>query len=138
MLADKNIKLYSQPLSSISHPTPFVMTERQDDEAAIMERWHRTNTSVSITPMITEILDLPPSCVEFVPWNRSEDGPVDDHFFVVGTYNLQKEESQDKLSPEDMVTEADNEENKQSNMTPKKPQSRNGSLNLFNIRANKL
>ena len=36
-----------------------------------------------IQSYLTLILDSPPSCLEFVPLNKS-----DDHYFVVGTYSL--------------------------------------------------
>lgn len=59
-------------------------------------------------------LDLPPSCIEFCPAHPD--------YLVVGTYNLQKEES--------AVAEEPTQE------TVKKPQSRNGSLVVFRLAEN--
>ena len=68
--------------------------------------------SDSITPISKLVLDLPPSCIEFVPWVK--DARSNDEWFVVGTYELQKEEFGDKKSAG--------------------PQSRSGSLILFRLR----
>lgn len=59
----------------------------------------------------TLILDLPPSCIEFCP-------AYPDHF-VVGTYDLQKDDKDQ------------NEEG--GELTSKQPQTRNGSLILFRV-----
>ncbi|KAI1751103.1 hypothetical protein F4782DRAFT_204060 [Xylaria castorea] len=64
------------------------------------------------------ILDLPPSCIEFCPAHPD--------YFVVGTYNLQKEES--AAADEDDIS--DNEDNYE---TVKKTQNRNGSLVVFRL-----
>lgn len=69
----------------------------------------------NITRNDSTILELPPSCLEFSP--RYPD------YFVVGTYNLQKEDDLDDA--EDAETEVKDE--------PKKAQSRDGSLLLFKI-----
>ncbi|KAI8961874.1 hypothetical protein F5Y11DRAFT_324790 [Daldinia sp. FL1419] len=69
-----------------------------------------------ITPLKSLILDLPPSCIEFCPGHPD--------YFVVGTYNLQKDEETD---PE--VHTGDDEEQTQV----KKTQTRNGSLVLFRL-----
>ncbi|KAJ2975547.1 hypothetical protein NUW58_g3662 [Xylaria curta] len=66
----------------------------------------------------SHVLDLPPSCIEFCPAHPD--------YFVVGTYNLQKEES--TVADEDVVS--DNEDHSES---VKKPQSRNGSLVVFRL-----
>ena len=58
--------------------------------------------SNSIIPTCSKILDLPPSCIEFVPGFPK--------YFIVGTYNLQKDIDTGSL-----------------------PQSRTGSLSLFRI-----
>ncbi|KAI1130166.1 hypothetical protein F5Y10DRAFT_276290 [Nemania abortiva] len=63
-------------------------------------------------------LDLPPSCIEFCPAHP-------DHF-IIGTYNLQKEE------PE-TVSHDDISDNEDSHETVKKSQSRNGSLVVFRL-----
>jgi diphthamide biosynthesis protein 7 len=126
------------------------MTEQQQDETSIMERWYQINASKSITPMVAETLDLPPSCVEFVPWDRNTDKPVDDHWFVVGTYNLERDPEDEGHDIQDSVNVQNEEggsqggavdvenEAEESNVPPKKLQSRNGSLNLFRITGNKL
>ncbi|KAI1145877.1 hypothetical protein F4825DRAFT_442508 [Nemania diffusa] len=67
------------------------------------------------------VLDLPPSCIEFCPAHP-------DHF-VVGTYNLQKEEST-VVDNDDVSDDGDSYE------TVKKPQSRNGSLVVFRLADN--
>ncbi|KAI8950206.1 WD40-repeat-containing domain protein [Xylaria longipes] len=64
------------------------------------------------------VLDLPPSCIEFCPAHPD--------YFVVGTYNLQPEEST-------AVGEDDNSDNEDSYKTAKKPQNRNGSLVVFRL-----
>ncbi|KAI0409385.1 hypothetical protein F4802DRAFT_246703 [Xylaria palmicola] len=67
------------------------------------------------------VLDLPPSCVEFCPAHRS--------YFVVGTYNLQKEETTN-------VVKDDVSDSEDGHETVKKPQSRNGSLVVFRLAEN--
>ena len=64
------------------------------------------------------ILDLPPSCVEFVPFNHE--------LFVIGTYNL---ESNDINEPKLSIS-ADQE---QGAIVGKKSQSRSGSLLLYQL-----
>jgi len=91
----------------------------------------------------SQILDLAPSCVEFVP----PDGG-DDCYFIVGTYNLQKENVLQKEAVEDsgslpvsryrcLSALMHSEYLKRSGtylcQQNSKPQSRNGSLNLFKI-----
>ena len=71
-----------------------------------------TKYSESITPISKVVLDLPPSCIEFVPWQK--DLRSNREWFVVGTYELQKE---------------DFDETKSAG-----PQSRSGSLVLFRLR----
>ncbi|KAI1117782.1 WD40-repeat-containing domain protein [Nemania sp. NC0429] len=67
------------------------------------------------------VLDLPPSCIEFCPAHP-------DHF-VVGTYNLQKEDPTAAESGEISDGEGNYE-------TVKKPQSRDGSLVVFRLAEN--
>lgn len=62
----------------------------------------RQAASKNMDPIASQILDLPPSCIEFVPLNATE------QYFVVGTYNLHKEVEDSQKS-----------------------QSRDGSLKLF-------
>ncbi|KAI0441818.1 hypothetical protein F4803DRAFT_521792 [Xylaria telfairii] len=64
------------------------------------------------------ILDLPPSCIEFCPAHPD--------YFVIGTYNLQKEEPT-------AVEEDDVSNNEGGYETVKKPQNRNGSLVVFRL-----
>ncbi|OTA99491.1 hypothetical protein M426DRAFT_67687 [Hypoxylon sp. CI-4A] len=70
----------------------------------------------SIPPLKSLILDLPPSCIEFCP------GYPD--YFVVGTYNLQKEDNQAAVG---------DDEEQQQQQTGKSAQTRNGSLVLFRL-----
>ncbi|KAI2779344.1 hypothetical protein F4815DRAFT_473908 [Daldinia loculata] len=70
----------------------------------------------SITPLKSLTLDLPPSCIEFCPGHPD--------YFVVGTYNLQKEDNADTG-----VSSGDDQEQQQV----KKPQTRDGSLVLFKL-----
>ena len=70
--------------------------------ATKLQQMDPSKFSKAITPICSTTIDLPPSCIEFVP------GYPD--FFVVGTYNLQKEVDTGSL-----------------------PQSRTGSLNLLRI-----
>lgn len=69
-------------------------------------------------------LDLPPSCMQFCP--------QDPAFFVVGTYNLQKEQG---FSGQDSkaIEQPDDEQPVQ-----KKTQNRNGSLIVFALNGDKM
>ncbi|KAI1411518.1 hypothetical protein F5Y13DRAFT_55283 [Hypoxylon sp. FL1857] len=69
----------------------------------------------SIKPLRSLTLDLPPSCVEFCPGHPD--------YFVVGTYNLQKQTDTDA----DVATEDDEEQQQRR----KAIQTRDGSLVLF-------
>ena len=81
------------------------------------------SASSNVAPIGSIILDLPPSCIEFVPRQKDEGRiPDDESCFVVGTYDLQKEE------------DAGEEE---SASAPKE-QSRQGSLSLFKLKGEKL
>ncbi|KAG9245998.1 hypothetical protein BJ878DRAFT_319539 [Calycina marina] len=62
-------------------------------------------------PLSKVVLDLPPSCIEFVPW--LDVANPNGKWFVLGTYELQKEEFDEAKSSG--------------------PQSRNGSLILFKL-----
>ncbi|KAH7325107.1 hypothetical protein B0I35DRAFT_476298 [Stachybotrys elegans] len=72
----------------------------------------------SISSRVALTLDLPPSCIQFCP-------AYPDHF-VVGTYNLEKEEATQDPG-------ADQSDDQETSNTSKKPQSRNGSLLVFMI-----
>ncbi|KAI0517713.1 WD40-repeat-containing domain protein [Xylaria bambusicola] len=63
-------------------------------------------------------LDLPPSCIEFCPAHPK--------YFVVGTYNLEKEEAT-AVREDGMLDDEDEPE------AVRKPQSRNGSLVVFQL-----
>ena len=73
----------------------------------------------SINSIQSQILDLPPSCIEFCPISRD--------YFVVGTYYLEKKE-QDAGAETGAEDEEGNSED-----TDKKPQTRTGSLILFKV-----
>lgn len=74
----------------------------------------------SIKSFITETLDLPPSCIEF--------SQVAPEYFVVGTYNLEKDEEGAK--------EGDDEGSEK--VKEKKKQERNGSLILYKLENDEL
>ncbi|KAI0836150.1 hypothetical protein F5Y06DRAFT_274320 [Hypoxylon sp. FL0890] len=75
----------------------------------------------SIKPLRSLTLDLPPSCVEFCPGHPD--------YFVVGTYNLQKQKQNDADADTDVPTEDDEE----LQQTSKTVQTRDGSLVLFRL-----
>jgi diphthine methyl ester acylhydrolase len=75
-----------------------------------------------ISPLQSLILDLPPSCIEFCPAHPD--------YFVIGTYELQKDEEQTP-NPE----EGDGEEEVVAATVPQS-QSRNGSLVVFHVDGN--
>jgi diphthamide biosynthesis protein 7 len=68
----------------------------------------------------SQILDLPPSCVEFCPAFPS--------YFLVGTYSLQTESAESKTANTDQDAEEDGQPSQ-----PKQPQSRNGSIIAFQL-----
>ena len=68
-------------------------------------------------------LDLPPSCVEFCPAHPS--------YFLVGTYNLQKDE-------EARVADDEQDHDESQAAGPAKPQTRNGSIVAFRLTDNNL
>ncbi|XXH01123.1 pre-rRNA processing [Hypoxylon texense] len=72
----------------------------------------------SIIPLRSLTLDLPPSCIEFCPAHPD--------FFIVGTYNLQKEEEESAVE-----VPLEDEEQQQT----KHVQTRNGSLVVFQLTA---
>ena len=92
--------------------------------------------SKAVTPILSTKLDLPPSCMEFVPRSRDKLPCFQTgEYFVVGTYHLQKE-TEDSVTPDvgtkDSSQPEGNGEAPQSYLESK-PQSRNGSLNLFKL-----
>lgn len=64
-------------------------------------------------------LDLPPSCVEFCPAYPS--------YFLVGTYSLQA------TSNNEVRENADDEERDENSTQQRQPQSRNGSIVVFEL-----
>jgi diphthamide biosynthesis protein 7 len=86
----------------------------------------------NIQLLFETVLDLPPSCLEFLP-KPNELTEVPSHlrdcyeeYFVVGTYYLEKEQSEETNG-----TESQHGEGEESLPTTSKPQSKNGSLILF-------
>ncbi|KAK4240766.1 hypothetical protein C8A03DRAFT_41782 [Achaetomium macrosporum] len=73
-----------------------------------------------VQSLSSQILDLPPSCVEFCPAFPS--------YFLVGTYSLETQNA----GPSNGDVDSDNERGGQS-AQPKQPQSRNGSIIAFQI-----
>lgn len=67
---------------------------------------------------IATTLDLPPSCIEF--------SQVSPEYFVVGTYNLEKDDAED--SQYDQENDGDDKPKKEV-----KTQERNGSLVLYRL-----
>lgn len=80
------------------------------------------NDITPIAPTQSVQLDLPPSCVEFCPAFPS--------YFLIGTYNLQKD---DAPAPE---SDDGGGDDAFQSATPAKTQSRNGSVIVFRL-ANK-
>ncbi|KAF4955782.1 hypothetical protein FSARC_11762 [Fusarium sarcochroum] len=75
-----------------------------------------------VSSKVSLTLDLPPSCIQFCPAHPE--------LFVVGTYNLQKDEDDAQQSKEG--------EDEDSSAVTKTPQSRNGSLLVFRVDGSKL
>ncbi len=72
----------------------------------------------------SQVLDLPPSCVEFCPAYPS--------YFLVGTYSLQPDGAGE--SHADAATGGDSDDEGGGQRTkPKQPQSRNGSIIAFQL-----
>lgn len=72
-----------------------------------------------IHPRQSLTLDLPPSCIEFCP--------ASPRYFVVGTYNLQKEEG----PTGDRDADSDGDDTTQ--VAARQSQTRNGSLVVFQL-----
>jgi diphthine methyl ester acylhydrolase len=92
-----------------------------------------------VTPILSTTLDLPPSCIEFVPRSRDKLPCFQTgEYFVVGTYHLQKEEER-RLTPDVATKDSNQSEATGSSQSylDSKPQSRNGGLNLFKITGHK-
>jgi diphthamide biosynthesis protein 7 len=72
-------------------------------------------------------LGLPPSCIQFCPAHPD--------LFVVGTYNLEKNEDNVQEGKDDGDDDDDDDEHLTATKTP---QSRNGSLLVFKVDGTKL
>ena len=96
--------------------------------------------SKAVNPVLSTTLDLPPSCIEFVPRSRDKLPCFQTgEYFVVGTYHLQKE-AETPLTPD--VGTKDSKQPEAAGSSPQsspdsKLQSRNGSLNLFKLTGHK-
>ncbi|KAJ4291518.1 hypothetical protein N0V88_006115 [Collariella sp. IMI 366227] len=77
---------------------------------------------ILIRSLKSQILDLPPSCVEFCPAHPS--------YFLVGTYSLEQSENTVEANA-DGDSDSDAEDAKPAQ--PKQPQSRNGSIIAFQL-----
>lgn len=76
-----------------------------------------------ISSQVSLVLDLPPSCIQFCPAHPK--------YFVVGTYNLEKNDTTGEES-------VNNDEEDGDTSASKTPQSRNGSLIAFKVEGNDL
>ena len=85
----------------------------------------RTKSSKNAKPIGSLILDLPPSCLEFVPVSKNSHWTAEEPCFVVGTYDLQKDEQHGEDKDADSVSIL-------------KEQSRQGSLSLFRLKDDEL
>jgi diphthine methyl ester acylhydrolase len=99
----------------------------------------RPKWSQAVTPILSTTLDLPPSCIEFVPRARDKLPCFQTgEYFVVGTYYLQKE-AERAVTP-DVGTKAshppESSEDAPQSYLEAKPQSRKGSLTLFKLSGN--
>ena len=111
-------------------------------DATVQDHQDPPKWSKNITQLVSLVLDRPPSCIEFLPQLKNIPGFSSHEYFVVGTYDLQTEGT----SPVDEADDAgaDPEDNScppSDSGTPPplstssmNPQSRNGSLSLFQFR----
>ena len=105
----------------------FFSYEYMDQASTMNAQGGSINSLKSIT------LELPPSCIEFCPAHPD--------YFVVGTYNLQKEECSGRDRDDTAAAEEENHDNDDEDddgggaprQQAKQPQSRNGSLLLFSL-----
>jgi len=70
------------------------------------------------------VLDLPPSCIEFCPAFPS--------YFLVGTYNLQKDEEASNTAAQENDESESDDESRQAAVAAK-PQNRNGSILVYQL-----
>lgn len=80
-----------------------------------------SSIDMAISSSQSMVLDLPPSCIEFCPAHPS--------YFLVGTYNLQKEEAEGF----DVEEQEDEEESDIANEKGQRSQSRTGSIVVFQL-----
>ncbi|AEO67751.1 uncharacterized protein THITE_2116755 [Thermothielavioides terrestris NRRL 8126] len=71
----------------------------------------------------SEVLELPPSCVEFCPAFPS--------YFLVGTYDLQRQTGEQEIADADADASSEDEAGRPAQL--KQPQSRNGSIIAFRL-----
>ena len=105
-----------------------VFEEKKKKKKKHDEHLYMADSGVPIASIQTLELELPPSCIEFCIAHPC--------YFVVGTYNLQKEEEGEALSgvgDGSPKAEADRDGSSNSPDVVKKPQSRNGSLVVFQV-----
>lgn len=98
-------------------PNLFRLRDRDIDSSIMADKPGKLIRSLK-----SEILELPPSCVEFCPAFPS--------YFLVGTYSLQQEP--ENAVPDDADAGSDSERDGLP-VTPKQPQSRNGSIVIFRL-----
>ncbi|KAM0285486.1 hypothetical protein ACHAQH_001436 [Verticillium albo-atrum] len=71
------------------------------------------------------VLDLPPSCIEFCRTHPS--------YFVVGTYDLQRDDKPEAKPAASEDDDDDNSSDQEKTVAAKKPQNRNGTLVVFKL-----
>ncbi|KAH7157202.1 hypothetical protein EDB81DRAFT_416290 [Dactylonectria macrodidyma] len=81
-----------------------------------------------VSSKVSLILDLPPSCIQFCPAHPE--------LFVVGTYNLQRGETETEGQTD--AGDGDEEDDADCSSAPKTPQNRDGSLVVFKVVGTKL
>lgn len=81
------------------------------------------DTGVSIASIQSLELELPPSCIEFCPNHPS--------YFLVGTYNLQRDDV--SSVKHEGNSDDDSEDGATSTNEVKKAQNRNGSIVVFRL-----
>lgn len=84
-----------------------------------------SSIDMTISSSQSMVLDLPPSCIEFCPAHPS--------YFLVGTYNLQKEED-GRVDEEGLK---DEEESDVKEEEGQRSQSRTGSIIVFQLQNGK-
>ncbi|KAM0322419.1 hypothetical protein ACHAQA_009486 [Verticillium albo-atrum] len=82
-----------------------------------------SETGLAIASKQSLVLDLPPSCIEFCQAHPT--------YFVVGTYDLQKDDQ--AAAKPDASEEDDDDSSEREQVAAKKPQSRNGTLIVFRV-----